>query len=467
MPNYAIVREEGKSGGSIYHDGITGYYYHFHKHLEAAGFAPTVYFRCVKTACRGRALLQFGHQLVHTQQHNHPHDFLYPSVLAHRQAIVNEARSLTYVSFNEIIRAEKLRIPDPHVRSQITLRGLRSAMQRSRLDIFPHVPEDLVGLSAILQDPQWQYISQTNDLLDSIYLGSATGLDGSHNIVFISARCLDFMRTVNILFADGTFYITPSIARCYQVFTLVTIHDHTVIPLCWCLMESKSQAAYEAVLGLIRVNLGNWRFTKVISDFEDAIMNSFHIVFQVEVQGCLFHAADAMAKHAKSTIGLLLICNLNEVELVIRLCCSLPLLPEDLLQRGLNVIGTFALLMGDIIYGIVRPFLMYVQQHWLGHVNRGAALSVCGSAHRTNNASETNNGRMNRRVKTHHPNVFHFGICATLSKSQLMTLHAWQEEGFQPGTEMSQLFPMMNTSGTSPMIYCQSQTQVMLPSWRS
>lgn len=65
-----------------------------------------------------------------------------------------------------------------------------------------------------------------------------------------------------------------------------------VIPLCWSLMQSKSQPAYESVLTLIRTHLGEWSFTKVVCDFEDAIINAFRLVFNVDTQGCLFHSAD-------------------------------------------------------------------------------------------------------------------------------------------------------------------------------
>lgn len=65
------------------------------------------------------------------------------------------------------------------------------------------------------------------------------------------------------------------------------------MPLCWCLMQNKSQAGYEAVLQLIKDHLGLWNFTSVVCDFEDAIINAFKNIFDnVEVQGCLFHASD-------------------------------------------------------------------------------------------------------------------------------------------------------------------------------
>ncbi len=57
-------------------------------------------------------------------------------------------------------------------------------------------------------------------------------------------------------------------------------------------MEKKSEAAYVAVLSLIRAHLGHWSFNKVVTDFEDAIINAFQATFQVDVQGCFFHSVN-------------------------------------------------------------------------------------------------------------------------------------------------------------------------------
>lgn len=93
-----------------------------------------------------------------------------------------------------------------------------------------------------------------------------------------------------------------------------------------------------------------------------------------------------MARYARENLGLHVLQSFKAVELVVRLCCTLPLLPIHLLQSGLNAIGSAAMELGDYIYGIVRPYLAYVQHSWLEHPNRGTNMSVCGSEHRTNNA---------------------------------------------------------------------------------
>lgn len=94
-----------------------------------------------------------------------------------------------------------------------------------------------------------------------------------------------------------------------------------------------------------------------------------------------------MSKWARQNIGIPIISVCVEVRTLILLCCSIPLLPDHLLQRGLDAIGTEALNIGDpMFYATVHPFLTYIQSDWLNHRNRGRCISVCGSKHRTNNA---------------------------------------------------------------------------------
>lgn len=106
------------------------------------------------------------------------------------------------------------------VRAELTLRRLRPAMHRARSDVYPTLPQSLQELTNILQDPQWESLITTIDQQDFIYLGSTTALDGSHSVIFMSSRCLMIMRMADILFADGTFFVKPSVNGCYQVLYL-------------------------------------------------------------------------------------------------------------------------------------------------------------------------------------------------------------------------------------------------------
>lgn len=123
------------------------------------------------------------------------------------------------------------RIQNEQVRSHLTVRNLRSAMHRARGSVYPTIPQGVPELSLILEDPAWEYLTQTCDLQDSIYLGTAVARDFSMHVVFMSSRCLAYLRLANIVFADGTFYITPSVEGSYQVthlfnhFTILFNHS--------------------------------------------------------------------------------------------------------------------------------------------------------------------------------------------------------------------------------------------------
>lgn len=181
-------------------------------------------------------------------------------------------------------------------------------------------------------------------------------------------------------------------------------------------MDSKSQSAYTSVLLQIRARLIQWNFTLAVSDYEDAIINSIEAVFGVEVQGCYFHYVNVcsiyfihlllkfgkvtktstnlalfkpvqdLCLRAKTTLTPVVLTIFPQVHQIIRLTCALPLLPQHLLQRGMDAIRMEAVNQGLGVFNLALPFLDYVQFDWILHVNRGRTLSVCGSEHRTNNA---------------------------------------------------------------------------------
>lgn len=137
-------------------------------------------------------------------------------------------------------------------------------MQRSRSHAYPNIPATMYELTATLQNPMWEFLTKTLDDEDRIYLCSVTAGDGSHSVIFLSERCLEFLRQASTIFLDGTFKISPSVAGCYQVwllinycfpsiiiagplfisthllqiFTIVTVFSHTVSSLSLTKLES-------------------------------------------------------------------------------------------------------------------------------------------------------------------------------------------------------------------------------------
>jgi len=98
-------------------------------------------------------------------------------------------------------------------------------MHRSRGDSFPNIPETIVELTQVLEDPEWVSLTTSLDNEDRVYCCSVTADDGSHNVIFASARGLELLRQVTIIFVDGTFSITPAIGRCYQVCSNLSLNE--------------------------------------------------------------------------------------------------------------------------------------------------------------------------------------------------------------------------------------------------
>lgn len=193
-------------------------------------------------------------------------------------------------------------------------------MQRARQKMFPPPPEDLEGLTQILQNPRFQVATATHDGDDNLYAGSVTAEDGSHHVIFMTRRMARVGCTFSYLFADGTFKVLPAIdsldaasqvqhclCKCFnnfnsiympltyilllQVFAIVGNWDHTVIPIGWVLMECRTRVAYEAVLRTLRLFFrGARNLERVVTDFEPGMQRAFANIFpDAHLQGCFFH----------------------------------------------------------------------------------------------------------------------------------------------------------------------------------
>lgn len=184
-------------------------------------------------------------------------------------------------------------------------------------------------------------------------------------------------------------------------------------------MESRSEIAYVAVLQLLQNLLGpNLHLTKVITDFETAQQNAWEQVFEVPVQGCLWHACRRFIITAQSReIGLAVpMRDIPQVQRIVRLCMGLPLLPCNLMRTGLVVIRQEALDEGNYIHQLVEPFLAYVYRQWIRSDRTRRRLCCFGSSLRTNNANESQNHALNDAVGV-HPNTYAF-----IGKHQLLVV---------------------------------------------
>ncbi len=81
-----------------------------------------------------------------------------------------------------------------------------------------------------------------------------------------------------------------------------------ILPLCVCLMESKSEHTYTILLQAIKELNPGFKPDKIHTDFEFAEYNSFKKVFvDATVEGCLYHYSN-VSKFSICFLSALLMC---------------------------------------------------------------------------------------------------------------------------------------------------------------
>ena len=99
--------------------------------------------------------------------------------------------------------------------------------------------------------------------------------------------------------------------------------------------------------------------------------------------------------------------NLNQVvndrlKSLVRCCCALPLLPQDMIEDGLLSLVLEA--VGLNLFDDMDDFFGYIYDTWINSW-RFQCLSCCLSPFRTNNCSECANRMLRLRTRVHRPSI--------------------------------------------------------------
>ena len=130
-------------------------------------------------------------------------------------------------------------------------------------------------------------------------------------LVFATRKNIELLCDSSVWFIDGTFKTAPNIFT--QIFTIIGLRGRTghpdevvAVPLVYALLTGKTQAAYKEVLEVVRdavarFNVTRCTPTKIMSDFEIAIINACREVFPaVPISGCYFHLGQIIYRRVQS-----------------------------------------------------------------------------------------------------------------------------------------------------------------------
>lgn len=222
-------------------------------------------------------------------------------------------------------------------------------------------------------------------------------------IIFSGEKGTESLKYQQHFFMDGTFKSCS-----IQFSQIYTIHadfgsqkDETnIYPIVFAFLPNKKMETYIRMFRLILNVIPEWRPVKVNVDFESAAISALREVFPlVEIHGCLFHMKQCMWRKVQE-LGLTNEYRENEeVRLHIRMCAALAFLKQEDVHDGWLEIHSQA--PDD---AKLSKFFDYVVDRWIENENIPISIWNCyKKRHRTTNAVEGWNNKLNSMLAKNHP----------------------------------------------------------------
>ena len=164
---------------------------------------------------------------------------------------------------------------------------VQRSMESTKARLYPIIPRNC--------DHFCQLISNQDDL--GKFYSDFIEVNGEKVAsLFFSPQSISIFQNFHVIGFDGTFLVCPKPFK--QLFTIFNHLKGRFFPIIFCLMTSKRQVHYEAVLQKIKQLLPQFQPMEAISDFESSSKPAFAREFPgIRLSGCLFHFKQALVRH--------------------------------------------------------------------------------------------------------------------------------------------------------------------------
>ncbi|KAK3929347.1 Lipoyl synthase, partial [Frankliniella fusca] len=210
------------------------------------------------------------------------------------------------------------------------------------------------------------------------------------------------------LHLDGSFKTLPKFF--VQLLLLAAAFRDNVFSAYMVLMTRRKTADYTAVFRYLAEKHPDLKIESFMMDFESAMRRGVAAVWPEPPQhGCWSHYTRRIDLYTSRTPLRALKAVENTMQLFRMIGC-LPLLPADLMLRGLQEVIRPDVEQLDLTRAQaagMQALLNHVQTYWLGRIGVDV-LSVSGLRRRTNNDVESWNGTLTRTAQKTHLNVWEF-----------------------------------------------------------
>ena len=244
------------------------------------------YWRCQSRSCRGRLLEEEGVCKV-IVEHNHDFDNKKIDIHLKRQQIKEKTLKTNERTSDIVVRAMSDVKPEL-IPSMPIERSLKNYVNRIKNSKFGNIKP------AIPDFPESLRINFRGDG----FLQHDSGI-GKNNrfVIFQTSFQKEVAEKVDVALIDGTFKSVP-----HGFYQLITVQGQVMgkfYPLCFILMENKTEEAYKICFRYIKEEC-SFKPKFIIIDFEKALINSLSFIFDTsKLYGCSFHFSQAVWKHVQ------------------------------------------------------------------------------------------------------------------------------------------------------------------------
>jgi hypothetical protein len=322
--------------------------------------------------------------------HNHPAPDVNTLQLKNRikRAAEESVDTLKFV-FDEVTRH------DPSA-GKVTFKSLESAMQKRKRLNLPALPATPAEFPALLVQSNMSENYRSDIHVGNVFVGS----------VFYSVELIDYIVNLADCGFDGTFDTVPR--TFFQLFTIFGCFERHSIPLIFCLMTTKTEAAYLALFEKLTDLLPQFNPATAMGDFEPASRNAIQEVFpEIEMRSCFFHFSQAVFRKI-ITLGLTTAFKDNHgFNRWAKAVMSLPLLPSENMFPTWNVLEQQFIDLEVVDQLKLTQFKEYFRNQWINGFHP-TELAVQDYESATNNGAESFHSKLKFLIKVSHPNIWRF-----------------------------------------------------------
>lgn len=223
-------------------------------------------------------------------------------------------------------------------------------------------------------------------------------------LVFATPLAVDSLKTIDSIFCDGTFKVTPKpfyqLYSCHANF-VENEEENRIVPLIYGLLPDKTQATYFRFFTILKENLG-LSIKKLKCDFEVATINAAKMVYpNLKISGCYYHYQKALWAKA----GELSIDTTTEEKKIIQSYCMLALLPAQFIAEGhIGIVSDIPDNHSNLVN--FTKFDDYFLKFWIKRITADV-FSCADDSYRTNNSVEGWHHRLNVKINR-NPSLYLF-----------------------------------------------------------